>query len=86
MIVFGSLMKGTELSSFTQRPRRQNVARSATIALLGLAGLLWWGNDYKKIDSDRDVSPLDDIPGAGFSWNQVGFTPYYEAQFIKATD
>lgn len=70
-------MKGTELSSFTQRPRRQSVARSATIALLGLAGLLWWDDNYKNIDNDHNVNPLDDIPGSGFSWHQVGFTTIY---------
>jgi hypothetical protein len=69
-------MKGTELS-FTQRPRRQSVACSATIALLGLTGLLWWGNNYRIIENDHDVNPLDDIAGSGFSWHQVGFTTIY---------
>lgn len=68
-------MKGTELSSsFNQRPRRQHVARSATIALLGLTGLLWWGNNHNIIDSSHDVNPLDGIRGSGFRWHQVEFT------------
>jgi len=70
-------MKGTELSSFTQCPRRQSVTRSTTIALLALAGLLWWGNSYKYINDDNNVNPLDGFPGSGNSWHQVGFTTIY---------
>lgn len=73
-------MKGADISTFSsQHPRRQKVARSAAIVLLGLAGLLWW-DYYDKHNIGRNGLNSDDIPGSGFSWHQVGFTTLSQEQ------
>lgn len=59
-------MEKTTTACPRPRSRRHNVARSAIMTLLGLAGLVWWDNSDNQVDLS-ETTPVSD----GFSWQQV---------------
>lgn len=59
-------MEKTTTACPRPRSRRHNVARSAIMTLLGLAGLVWWDNSDNQVDLSK-TTPVSD----GFSWQQV---------------
>lgn len=59
-------MEKTTTASPRPSSRRHNVARSAIMTLLGLAGLVWWNNSDNQVNLS-ETTPVSD----GFSWQQV---------------